>query len=59
MFAVAEEPKDLWLVDDAAHVNLFRTDPIAYRKRIVAFFDRHLRSNGGMASELTDKRDLE
>ena len=52
LFDAAEEPKDLWLVNDAAHVNLFRYDPIEYHKRIVGFFDRHMRHSGEFSSEL-------
>ena len=45
MFATATEPKELWLVDGAAHADLFRTNPIQYRQRISAFLERHLRDN--------------
>jgi len=54
MFAAAEEPKDLWLVNDAGHVDLFRRDPIEYTKRIVGFFAHHLRPRGGFTSEPTN-----
>ncbi len=52
LFDAAEEPKGLWLVNDAAHVDLFRYDPIEYHKRIVGFFDRHMLHSGGFSSEL-------
>lgn len=45
MFAAAQEPKELWLVDGAAHVDLLRADPVHYRERVVAFFDHYLRSD--------------
>lgn len=43
MFAAAPEPKQLWLVDGAAHEDLMSLDPKSYRNRIIRFFDRHLR----------------
>lgn len=51
MFAAAEAPKDLWLVNGAAHVDLLRIDPTEYRKRIIGFLDRHLRPNPEIAGE--------
>ncbi|QDV46069.1 Alpha/beta hydrolase family protein [Stieleria neptunia] len=45
MFSAAPEPKRLWLVDGAEHVDLFRKDPIQYRERIVGFFDEYLRGD--------------
>lgn len=44
MFSAAREPKQLWLVGGAAHVDLFRAAPIEYRKRIVEFLELHLRA---------------
>ncbi|WP_372896252.1 alpha/beta hydrolase [Stieleria sp.] len=45
MFSVAAEPKRLWLVDGAEHVDLFGEDPMEYRERIVGFFDEYLRGD--------------
>jgi fermentation-respiration switch protein FrsA (DUF1100 family) len=45
MFAAAPEPKELWLVGGAGHVDLFGADPIEYRRRVVGFLDRHLRGS--------------
>jgi uncharacterized protein len=43
MYAEAQEPKHLWLVDGAAHVDLLCADPVNYRQRIIGFLDHHLR----------------
>ncbi|QDV25848.1 Alpha/beta hydrolase family protein [Aureliella helgolandensis] len=43
MFSAASEPKHLWMVDGAAHVDLLRDNPIQYRQHIVRFLDHHLR----------------
>jgi alpha-beta hydrolase superfamily lysophospholipase len=51
MFSAAPEPKHLWLVDGAAHVDLLRDDPMQYRQQIVRFLDRHLRDDRKDASE--------
>ncbi len=44
LYAAAAEPKSLWLVPGAAHVDLYRAAPEAYRARITAFFARYLSS---------------
>lgn len=43
MFDAAAEPKDLWLVEDADHADLFGVDQAAYREKILDFFEQHLR----------------
>jgi fermentation-respiration switch protein FrsA (DUF1100 family) len=43
LFAAAREPKELWLVPDAAHVDYFRARPEEYRVRMLTFLDRSLR----------------
>jgi fermentation-respiration switch protein FrsA (DUF1100 family) len=45
MYSAAVAPKDLWLVEDAAHVDLFRAEPTQYRRRIGEFLQLHLRAN--------------
>ena len=54
MFSAAPHPKDLWLIDDAAHVDLFRADPIQYRERIGGFLDVHLCDDRRCTSEPGD-----
>jgi uncharacterized protein len=49
LYAAAREPKQLWLVDGAAHVDLARYDPIGYRRRVLAFFHEHLSSGRASA----------
>ena len=43
MYALAQQPKELWLVDDAAHVDLYDASPEEYQQRVIRFFNRHLR----------------
>ena len=42
LFAAAGEPKELWIVDGAAHVDLFEFAPAEYERRIGAFMARNL-----------------
>ncbi len=44
MFAVACQPKELWLVDGAAHVDLHGVSPEKYKTRVVGFLNQHLRT---------------
>lgn len=44
MFAAAREPKELWLIPDAAHVDYFRVNREEYERRVLTFFDRALRT---------------
>lgn len=42
LYAAAPEPKALWVIDGAAHQDFLAFAPEAYRKRVLAFLDRHL-----------------
>jgi fermentation-respiration switch protein FrsA (DUF1100 family) len=42
LFAAANEPKELWLVPGAGHVDLLGYDPAGYRGHVVGFLERHL-----------------
>ncbi len=42
MFAAAKQPKELWLVPDASHVDLHRASPEEYETRVLGFLDRHI-----------------
>lgn len=44
LFAAANQPKRLWVVPGAAHVDLHRFAPQAYRAQLIAFLDEHLAS---------------
>lgn len=46
LFAVAAEPKELWLVEGAAHVDLHAFNPQAYESKISVFLLKHLRNEG-------------
>jgi len=41
--AAAPEPKQLWLVDGAAHVDLHASNPSEYESRVGGFLEMHLR----------------
>ncbi len=43
MFQSAGGPKELWLVDEAAHVDLYSAAPQEYEARVLSFLKRHLR----------------
>lgn len=42
LYAVATEPKELWIIPGAGHGNYVSAAPDAYPRRLVAFFDRTL-----------------
>ena len=42
LFAAALEPKELWIVERAAHEDFSRADPAGYREHVVGFLRRHL-----------------
>lgn len=41
--ATAQEPKEFWAVDGAAHVDLLGYAPQTYAQRVLPFLERHLR----------------
>jgi fermentation-respiration switch protein FrsA (DUF1100 family) len=43
LYAAALQPKDLWLIPNAAHVDYLRASGEEYRRRVLAFFDHALR----------------
>ena len=43
MFDLAREPKEIWLVEGAAHVDLYEASPEQYKARVLRFFGQHLR----------------
>jgi len=43
IFQAANYPKELWIVNGAAHVNLFEFDPSTYQYRVSTFFYKYLR----------------
>jgi fermentation-respiration switch protein FrsA (DUF1100 family) len=53
LFAAASEPKELWLVDRAAHVDLHALDPPAYEAKVYAFLNKHLRDHNSSAADMT------
>jgi uncharacterized protein len=42
LFAAARDPKELWIVPRARHVDLHRFAGAEYERRVLAFFERHL-----------------
>ncbi len=45
LFDAAREPKELWIVKGAQHVNLHRFAKLEYEQRILAFFEKTLRQS--------------
>ena len=43
LYANAKEPKELWVVPDTPHVSAYMTEREEYERRVLGFFDRHLR----------------
>jgi alpha-beta hydrolase superfamily lysophospholipase len=43
LYEVAGQPKELWVVDGAAHVDLYAFDPGAYEAKVSAFLAKYLR----------------
>jgi len=43
LFAAAGEPKELWVVEEAAHVDVHRIAPEEYERRVLDFFGKRLR----------------
>ena len=43
LFAAANQPKELWAIEGAAHVDLHAFAPDRYEARVLNFFARHLR----------------
>jgi fermentation-respiration switch protein FrsA (DUF1100 family) len=43
IFAAASEPKELWVVEAAAHVDVHQIAEEEYERRILDFFEKRLR----------------
>ena len=48
MFKVAGEPKELWVVNGAKHVDLYQVAGQEYEQRVLGFFAQHLREADGL-----------
>ncbi len=44
IFDAASEPKELWAVPEAGHVDLHLIASEEYERRVLSFFDRYLRN---------------
>ena len=42
LFTRATPPKELWIIEDAAHQNLHAVAGAAYEKKVIAFLEQHL-----------------
>lgn len=47
MFAAAGEPKEIWVVPEAAHRDVDEVEPEAYKEKVLAFFARWLEGGEG------------
>lgn len=45
LFQAASEPKELWVVEGAAHVDLYDFSPEAYKTKLSEFLAKHLRGS--------------
>ena len=43
LFDAARDPKDLWVIREAVHLEEYALDPAAYRRRLALFFDTALK----------------
>ena len=43
LFDAAGEPKQLWVEDGVPHLTMYANDPTGYEKRVIGFFDEHLK----------------
>lgn len=53
LFALAQEPKELWLAAEAAHCGLYNTHPEEFKRRVIGFLRRHesvMTAGGGVKS---------
>jgi fermentation-respiration switch protein FrsA (DUF1100 family) len=55
LFDRAREPKEFWLVDNAKHNQSFHLAADEYKKRVLAFFDKHLAGSGEPATSTLNK----
>lgn len=53
IYASANEPKELWLMDGAGHVDLHAFDPEAYETKVSAFLAKHLQRLGPAPANLS------
>lgn len=44
LYSLAPGPKELWLVPETGHIRSFTSRPELYKRKILAFLDRHLRT---------------
>lgn len=50
LFEAASEPKELWVVDGARHVDLYPVTKKEYEQHVVGFFGKYLSPNDGSGS---------
>lgn len=43
LFDAASEPKEMWIVPQAEHADLFKVAPAEYERRVLGFFEKNLR----------------
>jgi fermentation-respiration switch protein FrsA (DUF1100 family) len=43
LFNAAAEPKDIWVVEEASHIDVHLLLKEEYERRILDFFEKHLR----------------
>lgn len=54
IYSAASAPKQLWLVDDVAHDNIYQFAPEEYTQKVIGFFEEHLsKHKGGQSSNIS------
>ena len=46
IYAAANLPKELWIIEGAGHIDLYRFKPTEYEIKVSAFFAKCLRNEG-------------
>ena len=54
LYAAATAPKELWILQGAAHQDFHSLDPRGYERRIIAFLRRHLETSQDTASDQSE-----
>ena len=57
LFARAQEPKELWVVEGAKHNQALVTHGEEYRRRVREFFDKHLAQEGNLSQRRKERKE--
>ena len=54
LLARARDPKEYWLLPEAAHQDFLGADPVGYERRVLGFFDRYLPAHTNAAAKIVE-----